>query len=128
MAMRAMTVTPWLRPLATTPSRQLGPFDERIAHALYHAQTDGPMALLGARLPDRRPRSFDEIVAMAPAGLDWNRVFKQLKAEGLIQEQTLGHVLARWAGRPRGGGPVSAKPPAPLRAVPSHAASRIASR
>jgi hypothetical protein len=26
-------------------------------------------------------------------------VFKQLKSEGLIQEQTLGHVVARWTNR-----------------------------
>ncbi len=67
--------------------------DSQIARALCEGQvSDGSGA--GA------PRSLDEIAAMAqksPSG--WSHVFKQLKAEGLLEEQTLGQVVARWNNR-----------------------------
>jgi hypothetical protein len=36
---------------------------------------------------------------MAQQSSGWTQVFKQLKTEGLIEEQTLGHVVARWTNR-----------------------------
>ncbi len=63
--------------------------DSQIARALYDAQISdgsGPGA----------PKSLDEIVAMARQSSGWTQVFKQLKAEGLLEEQTLGQVVARW--------------------------------
>ncbi|HEX9749089.1 MAG TPA: hypothetical protein VGB86_11855 [Methylomirabilota bacterium] len=36
---------------------------------------------------------------MAQRSSGWTQVFKQLKTEGLITEQTLGHVVARWTNR-----------------------------
>jgi hypothetical protein len=65
----------------------LPPGDRRIAQALFHAQT--------AAAPSVQPRTLDEIAAMLAAG--WNRAFKELRDRGLIQEQTLGHLVARWA-------------------------------
>jgi hypothetical protein len=63
------------------------PSDSQIAHALYDAQSAQPQ------------RSLDEILAMAQQSSGWTQVFKQLKTEGLIEEQTLGHVVARWTNR-----------------------------
>jgi hypothetical protein len=63
------------------------PSDSQIAHALFDAQS-APT-----------PRSLDEILAMAQQSSGWTQVFKQLKTEGLIEEQTLGHVVARWTNR-----------------------------
>ena len=34
---------------------------------------------------------------MAQHSSGWSRVFKELKEQGLIDEQTLGHAVARWA-------------------------------
>jgi hypothetical protein len=51
------------------------PSDSQIAHALHDAQS----------APTRK--GLDEILS------------KQLKTEGLIEEQTLGHVVARWTNR-----------------------------
>jgi hypothetical protein len=63
------------------------PSDSQIAHALYDAQSA------------QTQRSLDEILAMAQRSSGWTQVFKQLKTEGLIEEQTLGHVVARWTNR-----------------------------
>jgi hypothetical protein len=66
--------------------------DSQIARALCDGQvSDGSGA--GA------PRSLDEIAAMARQSSGWTQVFKQLKAEGLLEEQTLGQVVARWNNR-----------------------------
>ena len=64
------------------------PSDSQIAHALHDAQS----------APSLR-KSLDEILFMAQQSSGWTQVFKQLKSEGLIEEQTLGHVVARWTNR-----------------------------
>jgi hypothetical protein len=64
------------------------PSDSQIAHALFDAQS----------APSLR-KSFDEILFMGQHSSGWTQVFKQLKSEGLIEEQTLGHVVARWTNR-----------------------------
>lgn len=69
----------------------LGP-DSQIARALYHAQIDGGP---GAA----KPRSLEEIAALAERCSGWTHVFRQLKNEGLLEEQTLGQVVARWNNR-----------------------------
>jgi len=66
------------------------PSDSQIAHALFDAQS-------APDLPSRK--SFDEILFMGQQSSGWTQVFKQLKSEGLIEEQTLGHVVARWTNR-----------------------------
>ena len=66
------------------------PSDSQIAHALYDAQST-------PSVPARK--SLDEILFMAQQSSGWTQVFKQLKSEGLIEEQTLGHVVARWTNR-----------------------------
>jgi hypothetical protein len=82
---------------------RLSPGEQRIARALYDAQLAGGSPLLAESRA--RLRSLDEIASMGRNGAGWSRVFKQLKMEGLIAEQTLGHVVARWTrhgGRPEG--------------------------
>ena len=64
------------------------PSDSQIARALYDAQS----------APSTR-KNFDEILFMGQQCSGWTQVFKQLKSEGLIEEQTLGHVVARWTNR-----------------------------
>ena len=66
------------------------PSDSQIAHALYDAQST-------PAVPARK--SLDEILFLAQQSSGWTQVFKQLKSEGLIAEQTLGHVVARWTNR-----------------------------
>lgn len=66
------------------------PSDSQIAHALFDAQS-------APSVPSRK--TLDEILFMAQQSSGWTQVFKQLKSEGLIEEQTLGHVVARWTNR-----------------------------
>ena len=67
------------------------PSDSQIAHALYDSQISTPD--LSSR------KSLDEILFLAQQSSGWTQVFKQMKSEGLIEEQTLGHVVARWTNR-----------------------------
>ncbi len=65
------------------------PSDSQIAHALYDAQS----------APIQSRKNLDEILYMAQQSSGWTQVFKQMKTEGLIEEQTLGQVVARWTNR-----------------------------
>ena len=58
------------------------PSDSQIARALYDAQS----------APSMR-KNFDEILFMGQQSSGWTQVFKQLKSEGLIEEQTLWPVM-----------------------------------
>jgi hypothetical protein len=77
---------------------RLAPGDRRIALALHAAQSAArPTVSTSSRLGvDTRPRTLEEIVAMEQRR-GWSHVFKALKSQGLLEEQTLGHVVARWA-------------------------------
>jgi hypothetical protein len=120
---------PETRPMTSTGTLDdafagLAPGERRIARALYDAQMGGGAS--GSRWADSgtRLRTLDEIAEMQRNGAGWSQVFKQLKAEGVIAEQTLGHVVARWT---RCGSRDEAPTPtfgAALRAAPSPAPSR----
>ena len=74
----------------------LSPGEQRIARALYEAQKAVGESRASSGLGAVRVRSLDEVAGMERSVAGWNQVFKQLKSEGLIAEQTLGHVVARW--------------------------------
>jgi hypothetical protein len=105
--------------------RSLSPGEQRIVRALYDAQRRGGDAWPAWAPSGTRVRSLDEIARMDRGLAGWNQVFKQLKAEGLIAEQTLGHVVARWTG-PSGRGGVTARLAAGLRVAPTPVPSRSA--
>lgn len=93
MASECTTGTTTLRLLVGSGHRRepsAMPSDSQIAHALYDAQGT-------PSVPARK--SLDEILFLAQQSSGWTQVFKQLKSEGLIEEQTLGHVVARWTNR-----------------------------
>jgi hypothetical protein len=60
--------------------------------------------MLGATPAVESARSLEEIEDLVRQH-GWSRAFRTLKALGLVEEQTLGHVIARW-GR-EGGGPTA---------------------
>ena len=83
---------------ATTPSR--GAFDklslgnQKVAAALYYAQSaDG--AAKGAT-PSRRPLTLEAIAAKRQSGQTWGQIFRDLKAQGLVHDKSLGQVVARY--------------------------------
>lgn len=100
-----------------------GPRDVRIAQALHSALTASRSALTDRpipRNPSARPKTFDEILALL-SEQGRSRVFRTLKSEGWIDEQTLGQVVARWihgVGREE---PAVNRPREPLRGERSRA-------
>jgi hypothetical protein len=106
---------------------RLTPGDRRIALALHAAQSaarSDDATAAGADAGDARPKSLDEIVGMERRG-GWSHVFKVLKSEGLVHEQTLGHVVARWAQRSDHETIAMLDSRVALRAAPSPGPSRI---
>jgi hypothetical protein len=77
-----------------TPSRttagafdQLSPGNQQIAQALFDAQ-------MASRPPDTPPAlTPDDIAALKQSGQGWGDVFKQMQAQGLVQEKNLGQVV-----------------------------------
>ncbi len=114
---------------ARTPPRgnivRLTPGDRRIALALYAAQS-AAHSVVSTDL-ETRPRTLDEIVAMEQR-CGWSHVFKTLKSQGLLDEQTLGHVIARWAQRTGTETAAMLDSRAALRAALAHAPTRPESR
>lgn len=64
--------------------------NQKIARALYDAQTtpsDGSTTT--------QPLTLDQIAAKKQEGQGWGQVFKDMKAQGLVQEKNLGQVVSR---------------------------------
>ncbi|MBI2977597.1 MAG: hypothetical protein HYY38_01915 [Rhodospirillales bacterium] len=90
----------------------LSPGGQKIARALFDAQkqpatdgaggtgstTGGTSATTGAdgagTTEAAAPLSLDDIAAAKASGTGWGRVFKEMKAEGLIAEKNLGQVIS----------------------------------
>lgn len=66
----------------------LSPGGQKIARSLFEAQKTTTTA--------PKPLTLDEIAAKKQAGTGWGRVFKDLKAQGLVQEKNLGQVVSRY--------------------------------
>jgi len=96
--------------------------DRRIALALCEAQVVRRSPMTPAQ---EQAQTLDEILELA-RGRGWNQVFRMLKSQGLLEEQTLGQVVARWNARDRGPDSLTSAPQARLRIAPSPAPSRIA--
>ncbi len=74
--------------LAQTPSpsgayASLSLGNQKIARALFEAQTTKLLTL-------------DEIAAKKQSGQRWGKVFKDMKAQGLVQDKNLGQVVSRY--------------------------------
>lgn len=75
---------------ATGAYARLSAGNQKIARALHAAQVG---AVSEGSAPAPTPRTLDEIAAMKQ-GTGWGQVFKQLHAEGLIRQTTLGQVIS----------------------------------
>ena len=137
-----VTEIPRLRLLSAGPARaprssrtpssasviRLTPGDPRIGLALHAAQSaTGSVVTAGSSSAElqTRPWTLDEIMAMEQHQ-GWSRVFRVLKSQGLLEEQTLGHLVARWGRRGGHTAPATAQPEATPLAAPSPVPSQTA--
>lgn len=73
-----------------------GPYDslsrghQKIAQALFLAQTTRADDVVAA------PLTLDEIAARRLSGQDWGRIFKDMKAQGLITDKNLARSVTRY--------------------------------
>ena len=65
---------------------KLSPGNRLIAEALFAAQS-------GADSTDRGPWSLERIASARMEGHNWGDIFQQMKAESLLQAETLGQVV-----------------------------------
>jgi len=77
--------------MVSVPSRtafeSLSPGNKRIATALFEAQDTAAGAV---------PMTLEQIAQERRSGRKWGDVFQAMKAQGLIQAETLGQVLGRY--------------------------------
>ena len=91
-----------LRTSSTSPPKTAGAFDklspgnQTVASALFQAQnteTTTPVT----------PLTLDQIAAKKQSGQGWGQVFKDMKAQGLVQEKNLGQVVGKYNRSTHGG-------------------------
>jgi len=90
----------------TTPSpyESLSPGNQKIVRALYEAQqttqppagTEGAPSATNPSGTSTEPLTLDEIAAMKQSGQGWGQVFKEMKAQGLVQEKNLGQAVSQY--------------------------------
>jgi len=84
LALVLMSVGAWAQTSGTEAFAQLPPVEQKIARALFEAQT-GPTRL-----------TPDQIVDMKKGGEGWGKVFKQMKEQRLLTEKNLGQVVSNF--------------------------------
>jgi hypothetical protein len=78
------------------PGTRRAPYDslsrghQKIAQALFLAQTARAEGAVAA------PLTLDEIAARRLSGQDWGRIFKDMKAQGLITDKNLARSVTRY--------------------------------
>jgi hypothetical protein len=80
---------------------QLSPGNQKIAQALFEAH-------LASRPPGTAPAlTPDDLAALHQSGQGWGTVFKQMQAQGLVQEKNLGQVISTYSHQHRPATPSS---------------------
>jgi hypothetical protein len=87
-------------PPAPAPARaydKLSLGNQKVASALYQAQSSANTTVAGSgasRAP--RPLSLEEISTRRRSGQTWGQIFREMKAQGLVHERTLGQVVTNY--------------------------------
>jgi hypothetical protein len=87
-------------PAAPSPAHaydKLSLGNQKVASALYQAQSSAATTVAGSgssRAP--RPLSLEEISTRRRSGQTWGQIFRDMKAQGLVHERTLGQVVANY--------------------------------
>ena len=66
--------------------------NKKVAASLYQAQTAGTSATSSPI----RPLSLQQIAAKRLSGQSWGQIFREMKAQGLVQEKSLSQVVSRY--------------------------------
>jgi len=83
---------------------RLSPGNAKVARALFEAQVTNtaptsakPIGTAGGTTAAaHRSLTLDQIAAMKQNGQSWGHVFQTLKAQGLVQDKSLGQVVSRY--------------------------------
>jgi len=71
--------------------------NQKVASALYQAQSSKAATIKGSgSSPAPRPLSLEEISIRRRTGQTWGQIFRDMKAQGLVHERTLGQVVANY--------------------------------
>ncbi len=70
--------------------------NQKVASALYQAQTSTVATTAGGSTQAARPLSLEQIAAKRRSGQAWGQIFREMKALGLVHEKSLGQVVARY--------------------------------
>jgi hypothetical protein len=84
LALVLMPVGAWAQTAGTDAFTRLSPGEQKIARALFEAQSTGAST----------PLTLDEIAAKKQGGQGWGEVFKQMKTRGLVTQKNLGQVVS----------------------------------
>jgi hypothetical protein len=66
--------------------------NQKVAASLYHAQTTGTSSTGSPT----RPLTLQQIAAKRLSGQSWGQIFRDMKAQGLVQEKSLSQVVSRY--------------------------------
>src|SRR5215471_17758034 len=86
-------------PVAASPSSayaKLSYGNQKVAAALYQAQNPAVASTANGAAPAARPLTLEEIAAKRRSGQAWGQIFRDMKAQGLVHEKSLGQVVARY--------------------------------
>src|SRR3989442_133797 len=86
VALVLVSVGAWAQTTGTSAFGQLPPGEQKIARALFEAQT-GPTRLTPDQIAEMKGRE------------GWGRVFKQMKEQGLLTQKNLGQVVSNFERR-----------------------------
>jgi hypothetical protein len=71
--------------------------NQKVAAALYEAQSSGVAATsTNGTTPAGRPLTLEEIAAKRRGGQAWGQIFREMKAQGLVHEKSLGQVVGKY--------------------------------
>lgn len=71
---------------------RLSPGHQKVAQALFTAQTIAP----GQESRAKNKLTLDQIAAQKQGGQGWGQVFQTMRAQGLLQDKSLGQVVTRY--------------------------------
>jgi hypothetical protein len=87
LALSSMPSNAWAQTTGTGAFAQLSPGNQKIAQALFEAQTKST----DPNAP--KPLTLDEIATKKQGHEGWGEVFKDMKAQGLVAQKNLGQVV-----------------------------------